>query len=41
MISPRVSKIFISRAVRGIKGQKIAQNEKERLHLSHTISQEQ
>ena len=35
-------KIFIFRAVRGVKGQKIAQNEKQQLHLclSHTISQE-
>ena len=33
--------IFIFQAVMGVKGQKIAQNEKEQLHLSHAISQEQ
>ena len=33
--------VFISWAVRGVKGQKAAQNEKQQLHLSHTISQEQ
>ena len=44
-ISPGV--FFIFWAVRGrgwgggVKGQKIAQNEKQQLHLSHAISQEQ
>ena len=33
--------IFIFLAVIGLKGQKIAQNEKEQLHLSRAISQEQ
>ena len=33
--------IFIFWAVRGLKGQKIAQNEKKKLHMSHAISQEQ
>ena len=33
--------MFIFWAVRGVKGQKIAQNEKEQLHLSRPISQEQ
>ena len=32
--------IFIFQAVRGVKGQKIAQNE-EQLHPSHAISQEE
>ena len=46
MISPGVfifhfSKILIFQAVREVKGQKIAQNEKYKLHLSRTISQEQ
>ena len=45
MISPRFFfrffEIFIFRAVRGVKGQKIAQNEKEQLHPSHAISQKQ
>ena len=33
--------IFIFRAVRGLKGQKKVQNEKQQLHPSRTISQEQ
>ena len=33
--------ILIFQALRGVKGQKLAQNEKELLHLSCTISQEQ
>ena len=33
--------VFIFWAVMGVKGQKIAQNEKEQLHLSHAISQDQ
>ena len=45
MISPGVSfhflKILIFWAVRGVRGQKIAQNEKQQLHLSLAISQEQ
>ena len=34
-------KILIFWVVRGVKGQKIAQNEKEKLHLSDVVSQEQ
>ena len=44
MISPGVFsffEIFIFGAVRGVKGQKIAHNEKQQLHLSRVISQEQ
>ena len=45
MISPGIFfiffEIFIFWAVRGVKGQKIAQNEKRKLHLSCAISQEQ
>ena len=45
MVSPGVFFIFfqilIFWAVTGVKGQKIAQNEKEQLHLSRAISQEQ
>ena len=33
--------IFIFGAIRGVKVQKIAQNEKQQLRLSRTISQEQ
>ena len=46
MISPGVFFLFIFEffifgTVRGVKGQEIAQNEKQQLHSSHTISQEQ
>ena len=46
MISPSVFffhffEIFIFWAVMGVKGQKIAQNEKYILNLLHAISQEQ
>ena len=33
--------ILIFWAARGVKGQKVAQNERQQLHLSHTTSQEQ
>ena len=33
--------VFIFWAVTGVKGQKIAQNEKQQLHPSRDISQEQ
>ena len=45
MISPGIFfhffEIFIFHAVMGVKGQKIAQNEKEQLHPSCVVSQEQ
>ena len=46
MISPGVFFLFIFEffifgTARGVKGQEIAQNEKQQLHSSHTISQEQ
>ena len=45
MISPGIllyfSEIFIFWAAMGLKGQKMAQNEKKQLHLSRGICQEQ
>ena len=45
MISPgfcfHFFEILIFWAVRGVKGQKVVQNEKQQLQTSHAISQEQ